>query len=305
MRILITGGAGFVGSHTAELLVRDGHQVVVVDDFSSGNESNLSAVADSIELFRLDIRDTANLSSACLDIDVIMHFAAVSSVEKSILEPIATHDINTAGCLSVMEAARINRVPRVIFSSSAAVYGDNPELPKTESSPVQPQSPYAWHKLTGEFYGRNYRELHGIDFLALRYFNVFGPRQNPDSSYTGVLTIFINRCLQNEPLLIYGSGEQTRDFIHVSDVAAVNLLAAKASGTLPGIINVACNVETKIIDLARLIKAACHSESDIVHLEERPGDIYRSYASNKLLTATFGFTPAISVENGLRGLISS
>jgi UDP-glucose 4-epimerase len=303
MKIMITGGAGFIGSHTAELFVNDGHQVTVVDDFSSGSRSNLATVADRIELVQLDIRDTSTLSEACRGTDVILHLAAVSSVEKSIQEPLTTHEINTSGCLSVMEAARENKVRRVIFSSSAAVYGDNPELPKTENSPVRPLSPYAWHKLTGEFYGGNYRALHGIDFLALRYFNVYGSRQDPASPYSGVLTVFINRCRRSEPLLIYGDGEQTRDFIHVSDIAMVNLLAAKATGPLPEIINVACNIETKIIDVAHLIRAACKSESDIIHAKARQGDIRRSFASNDLLTATLGYQPQVSIDAGLASLI--
>jgi len=303
MKILITGGAGFIGSHTAELFVRDGHQVSVVDDFTTGRVSNLAAVTDEIELIGIDIRDAAALSKACRGMDIILHLAAVSSVRRTIEEPLATHEVNTAGCLSVMEAARENKVQRVIFSSSAAVYGDDPELPITESSPVRPLSPYGWHKLTGEFYGENYRQLYGIDFLALRYFNVYGSRQNPASPYSGVLTIFMDRCRRDEPLTIFGDGEQTRDFIHVSDIAQVNLLAAKADGPLPGVINVASNTETSINEVASLIRSLTSSESEIIHAAPSEGDIRRSFASNELLAATLGYKPEVTIDDGLASLI--
>ncbi len=304
MKILITGGAGFIGSHTAELFVNEGHDVTVVDDFSSGSKSNLDSVADKIKLIEQDIRDTTALSRACKNSDVILHLAAVSSVEKSIEEPLTTHEVNTGGCLSVMEAARKNKVRRVIFSSSAAVYGDDPELPKTESSPVLPLSPYAWHKLTGEFYGRNYRELYGIDFLALRYFNVYGARQDPASPYSGVLTIFMNRAAGNQPITIFGDGSQTRDFIHVSDIASVNLLAAGAAGPLPGIINVSRGIETSILEVAELIRKTTGSSSEIVFREARKGDIRRSLASNSLLESALGYRPRVSIEAGLKTLVA-
>ncbi|MHB9054284.1 MAG: NAD-dependent epimerase/dehydratase family protein [Thermoleophilia bacterium] len=304
MKILITGGAGFIGSHTAELFVNEGHDVTVVDDFSSSSKSNLDSVADKIKLIEQDIRDTTALSRACKNSDVILHLAAVSSVEKSIEEPLTTHEVNTGGCLSVMEAARKNKVRRVIFSSSAAVYGNDPELPKTESSPVLPLSPYAWHKLTGEFYGRNYRELYGIDFLALRYFNVYGARQDPASPYSGVLTIFMNRAAGNEPITIFGDGSQTRDFIHVSDIASVNLLAAGAAGPLPGIINVSRGIETSILEMAELIRKTTGSSSEIVFREARKGDIRRSLASNSLLESALGYRPRVSIEAGLKTLVA-
>ena len=206
MKILITGGAGFIGSHTAELCIKKGHQVTILDDFSTGRKSNLSTVADGLEVVELDIRDTAAMTAVCEGAETILHLAAISSVEKSVREPLLTHAVNTYGFLSVMEAARENKVRRVVFASSAAVYGDEPELPKTESSPIRPLSPYAWHKLTGEFYGRHYRDFHSIDFLALRYFNVYGPRQDPSSPYSGVLSIFADRAGRAEPLTISGTG---------------------------------------------------------------------------------------------------
>ncbi|MHB8160121.1 MAG: NAD-dependent epimerase/dehydratase family protein [Thermoleophilia bacterium] len=302
MKILITGGAGFIGSHSTELFAGDGHEVTVVDNFSTGKLSNLSTVESQIRIIDLDIRDTGVLSDACRGIDVILHLAAVSSVEKSIMKPLETHEINTAGTLSVLEAARENKARRVVFSSSAAVYGDDPQLPKTESSPVRPLSPYAWHKLTGEFYGRHYQLLHGIEFLALRYFNVYGPRQDPASPYSGVLSIFNERSRRGETLTIFGDGEQTRDFIHVGDIAAVNLLAARNQGNLPEIINVSTGRETRIIDIASAIQAGYGDEKNIRFEEERQGDIRRSYASTELLARELGYEARVKIEQGLLSL---
>lgn len=302
MKILITGGAGFIGSHTTELFVRDGHDVTVVDNFSTGKLSNLASVEAGIKIVELDICDTEALSNACHDVDVVLHLAAVSSVEKSIMEPLKTHEINTTGTLSVLEAARENKARRVVFASSAAIYGDDPQLPKTESSPVRPLSPYAWHKLTGEFYGRHYHLLHGIEFLALRYFNVYGPRQDPASPYSGALSIFNDRSRRGEALTIFGDGEQTRDFIHVSDIASVNLLAAKAQDSLPEIINVATGRETRIIDVARIIQAGYDNKGEIRFEEGRQGDVRRSYASTNLLVQALGYEPLVKMDQGLLSL---
>ena len=304
MNILITGGSGFIGSHTTELFVKDGHKVRVVDDFSSGARDNLSAVAGEIELIDLDIRDYAALEAACEGIDTILHLAAIPSVEKSILEPLVTHEVNATGSLNIIAAARRRDVRRVILASSAAIYGDYDELPKTENSPVQPISPYAWHKLTGEFYGKSYGELYGIEFLALRYFNVYGTRQDPKSPYSGVLSIFIERSLKGEPLTIHGDGGQTRDFIHVSDVAKANQLAAEAEWPLPQIMNVATGNETKIIDAAGIIQQAASNQAGIVYDGPRTGDIRRSFASCDLLEESLGYRPLINIEHGLTDLVA-
>ena len=211
--------------------------------------------------------------------------------------------MNTLGTLSVLEAARKNRVRRVVFAGAAAVYGDDPELPKTESSPVPPLLPYAWHKLTGEFYGRCYHDQHDIEFVSLRYFNIYGPRQDPSSPYSGVLSIFGDRSLRKEPLTIYGDGGQTRDFVQVSDVATINLDAMLSDSRLPDIINVATGIDATITDVARLIQEACGSEAGINHNDKRAGDIYRSYASGRLMVDTFGHGAAVSVRDGIKALV--
>ena len=302
MRILVTGGAGFIGSHTTEHLVRAGHDVAVLDDLSTGNAANLEAVAGDIELLEADIRDYQNLERACEGVDAVLHLAAISSVVKSLEEPLTAQAVNATGSLNVLEAARRRGAGRVILASSAAVYGDDPELPKAETSPVQPLSPYAWHKLTGEFYGKAWSRYYGIEFLALRYFNVYGPRQDPASPYSGVLSIFLDRSAKGLPLTIFGDGEQTRDFIHVSDVAEVNRRALEAGGPLPDVINVATGRETRIIDAARVIQENSGSEAGVDFGPGRPGDIRRSCATGELLAATFGYAPAVTVEEGLAGL---
>lgn len=304
MNVLITGGAGFIGSHTTELFVKKGHKVRVVDDFSTGARVNLSGVTGNIDLIDLDIRDYGALEAACDGIDTILHLAAISSVEKSINEPLVAHEVNATGSLNVIEAARRRNVRRVILASSAAIYGDLDELPITEISPAQPISPYAWHKLTGEFYGKSYGELYGIEFLALRYFNVYGTRQDPKSPYSGVLSIFIERALKGEPLNIQGDGSQTRDFIHVSDIAESNLLAAEADWPLPQIINVATGRETRIIDAAEIIQNAASNKAGIVYGSPRTGDIKRSFAACELLENTFGFRPLVDIKDGLSGLVA-
>ena len=303
MKILVTGGAGFIGSHTAERLVTAGHRVRVVDDLSTGSLANLAAVESEIELVQMDVRDAERLADACRGIDRVLHLAAVASVVKSIDEPLAAHEVNASGSLNVIEAARRGGAGRVILASSAAVYGNDPELPKRENSPTLPQSPYAWQKLCGEFYGRFFGETYGIEFVALRYFNVYGPRQDPDSPYSGVLSIFTSNAAQGRPLVIDGDGRQTRDFIYVKDVAEINARALEAAGPLPGAVNVSTNKETSILDAARIIMEAAGSDAVLQFSEERPGDIRRSFADNSLMMKSFDYTPQVDITAGLPQLV--
>ena len=305
MNIMITGGAGFIGSHTTELFVKAGHVVRVTDDFTTGTRENLSGVRDEIDLFELDVRNYEVLERACDGVDIILHLAAISSVEKSIIDPLAVHEVNTTGSLNVVEAARKAGVRRVILASSAAVYGEQEQLPITEDSPARPISPYAWHKLTGEFYGREYGELYEIEFMALRYFNVYGTRQNPASPYCGVLSLFIERSLKCEPLVIHGDGNQSRDFIHVSDIARANLLAVEAAWPLPQIMNVATGIETSIIEAAAIIQKAASSSAGFTHDEPRAGDISRSYADSGLMEKALGFRPMVEIGQGLAEFVAN
>jgi UDP-glucose 4-epimerase len=307
MNILVTGGAGFIGSHTCERLVRAGHRVRVADNFSTGKRSNLSALAGDIELIELDIRDFEKLRAAASGMETIIHLAAVASVVRSIEEPLVTQAINATGSLNVIEAARLEDVRRVLLASSAAIYGDDPVLPTTEDSPIRPITPYAWQKLSSEFYGQFYGAQHGTEFLSLRYFNVYGPRQDPASPYSGVLSIFTERATGGRSLIIYGDGRQTRDFIHVSDVAEINRLGVEATWPLPQIINVATGRETQIIDAARIIleaAGAADADSCIEFEPARPGDIRRSFATSELMVKTFGYRPQVAVAAGLEELVA-
>jgi UDP-glucose 4-epimerase len=225
MKYLVTGGAGFVGSHIADALIERGHQVVVLDNLSSGHRENLADVIARIEFIEGDIRDPETCLKAAEGCDGIFHEAALVSVPDSINRPRDNHDINITGTLNILEAARKQGVKRVVFASSAAVYGDNPDLPKREDMLPEPKSPYALAKLTGEYYLKVYAECYGLETVALRYFNVFGSRQDPSSMYSGVISIFSERIKKGLPITIYGDGRQTRDFVNVRDVVSANLLA--------------------------------------------------------------------------------
>lgn len=225
MKYLVTGGAGFIGSHIVDALVAGGHTVVVLDNLSSGHRENLAGVAGAVEFIEGDIRHAETCLQAAQGCDGIFHEAALVSVPDSINRPRDNHDINITGTLNVLEAARQQGVRRVVLASSAAVYGDNPELPKREELLPEPKSPYALAKLAGEYYLKVYAECFGLETVALRYFNVFGPRQDPSSMYSGVISIFAERVKKGLPITFYGDGQQTRDFVNVADIVQANLLA--------------------------------------------------------------------------------
>ncbi len=229
MKYLVTGGSGFIGSHIVEALVADGHDVVVLDNLSSGHIENLDRVMDRIIFIEGDIRDPAACLAAAKGCDGVFHEAALVSVADSVERPRDNHEINITGTLNVLEAARACGVKRILFASSAAIYGNNPELPKTESMLPEPMSPYAVAKITGEYYLRTYAELYGLECVALRYFNVYGPRQDPSSPYSGVISIFAQRVGRGASVTFYGDGLQTRDFVNVADVVQANLLAMRVS----------------------------------------------------------------------------
>jgi UDP-glucose 4-epimerase len=297
---LVTGGAGFIGGHLVEGLLGSGWRVRVLDDFSSGRESNLAAAGSAVEVVRGDIRDRDTLVRALRGVEVVFHQAAIPSVPRSVSEPVLTHEVNLTGTLGVLEAARHAGVRRVVYAASCAAYGDNDELPLVETLPPRPLSPYALQKYGGELYCRNYAELYGLETVALRYFNIFGPRQDPESEYAAVIPRFACACLAGEPPHIYGDGEQTRDFTYVGDAVRANLLAADADGASGQVVNVATGRRTSLNDLWATLCDLAESDLEPVYEPKRPGDVRDSLASLERARALLGYEPATSLRDGLR-----
>lgn len=304
-RALVTGGAGFIGGHIVQRLIDEGWAVRVLDDFSSGREQNLEDSLDRIELIRGDIRDRKIVERAVDGIEVIFHEAAIASVPRSVAEPIETNDINGGGTLQVLECARQAGVRRVVFAASSAAYGNSLALPKREIMKPEPLSPYALQKILGEQYCHLYTVLYGLETVALRYFNVFGPRQDPQSEYAAVIPKFICAALAEERPTIYGDGEQTRDFVFVGDVARANLLAADAERAPGSVINIAAGRTTTLTELWEGIRDSVGCPLDPVYVEERAGDVRDSVADLGLARELLCYEPAVDLREGLRQTVES
>jgi len=285
MRILVTGGAGFIGSHLVEHFHPD-HEVVVVDNLRSGRRENLAGFRHTFH--QVSITDRDSLIALFEGVDLVFHMAAMVSVPESLKAPSECVEINTLGTLNVLEAARSSGVKGVVLASSAAVYGDNPVVPKVESMLPEPKSPYAVTKLDGEHFMQIYGSQWGLKTVSLRFFNVFGPRQDPTSQYAAAIPIFVHRALHGQDIVIYGDGSAVRDFVFVKDVVNACLLAAEQGG---GVLNVARGEYITILELARLIKQLTGSSSKIVHADPRPGDIHTSYADISRIER-LGFKPS-------------
>jgi UDP-glucose 4-epimerase len=297
-KVLVTGGAGFIGSHIVDQLVARGISVTVLDDLSTGFTRNLDQVKNQIEFVKGSILDEPLVEKLAQGCSCVFHLAAVTSVPQSVEEPVFVHKINALGSLVVFEAAR-KAGARVVFSSSAAVYGDDPTLPKREDMATFPISPYGVQKLMGEHYLRNYNLLFGQEGFCLRYFNVFGPRQNPASHYSGVITIFINRALSGEPITIFGDGAQTRDFVFVSDVVQANLHAMDAPRADCQPLNVGTGSSVSLTQLANIIREAANSQSPIEYAAARAGDIVHSRCDPSKNATTTGFRAQVDIQTGL------
>ena len=291
--IVVTGGAGFIGSHIAWELVKE-NEVIVIDNLYTGKEEN---VPPGAKLVKADIRDYSAIAELISNADYIFHEAAQVSVVESIRDPVFTEEVNVLGTLNILKAL-LEGHGKLIFASSAAVYGDNPNLPLRESERPRPLSPYGVTKATGEEYLRVYHELYGLPVVALRYFNVFGPRQG-FNQYAGVISIFINRALKDEPLVIFGDGKQTRDFIYVKDVVKANLLVAESRKANGRLFNVATGKQTTILELAMKIIEITGATSSIIFDKPRPGDIRHSLADISEIR-NLGFEPEWSLEEGLK-----
>ena len=306
MRALVTGGAGFIGSQIAERLVGTGHEVVVLDNFFTGKRENLEGFGKDVRLVEGDVRDLAAVSACAAGCDVIFHEAAIVSVPFSVERPQESHDVNIQGTLNVLQAARQTGTRRVVFASSAAIYGEEPTLPKAEAMRPEPMSPYGVEKITGEHYLATWSKLFGVETVALRYFNVFGPRQDPKSPYSGVISIFVDRILAGRGLTFFGDGSQSRDFVYVANVVDANILAATrpAAGISGRAFNVACGKRTTLLELASLIERAAGRTVERSFAEPRAGDIKDSVATIERARADLGYSPAIDVEEGLRRLVA-
>ena len=299
-KVLVTGGAGFIGSHLVDALLSDGCQVVVLDDLSTGRLSNLKHNLDKITFHKGEICDRKSLENAVKDCDVIFHQAAMVSVPQTIEDPVGSAKINEIGTLSLLESARKNKVKRVVLASSSAVYGDDSDLPKHENMGVKPLSPYAVQKLSNEYYARLYYDLYGLETCCLRYFNVYGPRQDPDSPYSGVISIFMSKAVSQKSPVIYGDGNHYRDFIFVNDVVRANLLAAETNGANKEVFNIGTG---KYVTIDRLWEMTCDLSGLSIKPEYKPprdGDIVESVANINQAKTVLGFNPEYSFEEGLK-----
>lgn len=297
MKYLITGGAGFIGSHIANTLLQNGKQVRILDNFSSGKRENLQGL--DVEIIEGDLRNDDDVNKAVKNIDIIFHEAAFVSVPESMEKPQECLDVNVSGTSKLFESARRSGVKRVVVASSAAVYGDSEAYPLSEDTPLRQLSPYAVSKRIDEMYAELFTNQFGLEVVALRYFNVYGPRQRPDSMYAAAVPIFIRRILDNKPITVYGDGGQTRDLVNVKDVVQANLLASEHPKAPGQIFNVCTGVETKLLDLLDILYKIFPNAPKHIHAEPRAGDIYRSIGTPKKIMDTLGFNPQVSLADGL------
>lgn len=300
MRYLVTGGAGFIGSNTVHELVSRGHSVTILDDLSAGKEENLASVREQIAFVHGTITDREMIEKACRGADYVLHLAARTSVPRSVKQPLETNEINVDGTLNVLVAARDAGVRRVVFASSSAVYGDTPTLPKHEGMTPAPVSPYGVSKLVGELYGRVFHSIYRLEFVALRYFNVFGPRQDPGSPYSGVLSRFITAMRDGGQPSVFGDGEQSRDFTFVRNVVIANLQACEAPGIAGRIINLGTGERHTLNYTLRLLEGFAGSPAKTKYEGPREGDIRDSQADISLARQTLGYKPQVNFEEGLR-----
>jgi len=301
MQVLVTGGAGFIGSHLVDGLLADGARVRVLDNLATGRDANLAGVVGRIEWIRGDLRDRTIVAAVVGGMDAVLHAAALPSVIGSVEDPAISNDVNVTGTLNLLLAARDAGVKRLVFCSSSAIYGDSPALPKREDMLPEPMSPYALHKLAGEHYLRLFHTLYGVTTFSLRYFNVFGPRQNPRSQYAAVVPLFAKGVLEGKRLTIYGDGEQTRDFTFVEDIVRANLLCLRAPREAGGReYNIACGERISVNRLAREVAALVGKPCDCAYAPARPGEVRDSQADCALARERLGWRPQVSFAEGLR-----
>jgi UDP-glucose 4-epimerase len=299
-RWLVTGGAGFIGSHLAEALIAKGEPVRIADSFITGQRRNLEPFDGRIELVEGDLADPAVAARAVAGMDYVLHQAAIPSVPRSVQDPVTSNRANVDATLQVLVAARAASVKRVVYAASSSAYGDTPTLPKREDMPTNPLSPYALQKLVGEQYMQLFTSLYGLETVSIRYFNVFGPRQDPSSPYSGVIALFVTALLAGKPPTVVGDGKQTRDFTYVANVVDGVLKAAAAPGASGEVINVATGRQISILELAQTLSHIIGVSAPPVHIDPRPGDVRDSLADISKAHRLLGYQPTVSFEDGLR-----
>jgi nucleoside-diphosphate-sugar epimerase len=304
MKYLVTGGAGFIGSNIVEALVRRGDSVVVLDNFSTGKRENLEAVADQVTVVEGSITDLPTVRRAAEGVDFVFHQAALASVQRSVDDPITSNETNVKGTLNVLVAARDAGVKRLMYAASSSAYGDTEELPKHEGMPTNPLSPYAVQKWVGEQYCKVFTELYGLDTVSLRYFNVFGPKQDPNSHYAAVVPIFTTRLLADTSPTIYGDGEQSRDFTFIENVVSANLKACEGDPKNGAVVNIACGDRFTLNELYRSLCNLTGSTREPVYADPRPGDVRHSMADIHRAQEVLGWTPVVDFHSGLERTVS-
>ncbi len=310
MKCLVTGGGGFIGSHLSSFLAARGDEVIVLDNFSTGKRENLQGL--EVRLIEGDIRDFSCLTEAVQGVDTVFHQAALCSVARSVEDPRSTHEVNTTGTLNVFEASRQAGVRRVVFASSSSVYGDSATLPKEESMPTAPLSPYAISKLVGEHYAAMYWKLFGLETVGLRYFNVFGPRQDPDSEYAAVIPKFLHGILNREEVRVHGDGSQSRDFTYVDNVVQANAAAASvtvaatdaANDAAGQVLNIACGERWTLLELLNRLESTLQQDAAVVFGDRRVGDVKHSQASIEKARRLLGYSPAVDFDEGIKRTVA-
>lgn len=300
MKILVTGGGGFIGSHLVDLLLKHEHIVTVLDNFSTGKRSNLPQDHSQLQIIEGDIRNAATVFQVAKGCDAIAHLAAVASVQASVDDPIGTHEVNLVGTVNLLEAAKQHSIKRFVFASSAAVYGNTEVMPVSEATPLSPLTPYAADKLASEYYIDFYRRQYGLSPVVFRFFNIFGPRQDPSSPYSGVISIFMQRAINDQPMTVFGDGEQSRDFVYVADL--VQLLADAVEKQNPHHLpmNVGNGSQTNLNQLLDLIREFSGKKLDVSYEEFRPGDINHSLADNRVVCEKMDYQSQYPVALGLK-----
>jgi UDP-glucose 4-epimerase len=297
---LVTGGAGFIGSHLVDALVAAGHDVRVLDNLSTGDASNLHDVRDRIDFLKADVTNFESVRKSSRGVDWVFHQAALASVPRSVADPLATHRACVDGTLNVLLAARDAKVRRVVYAASSSAYGNSERLPKNETDPTAPLSPYAVAKLAGEHYCAAFTEVYGLETVRLRYFNIFGPRQPPDSPYAAVIPLFIRAMLAGRGPTIHGDGMQSRDFTYIDNAVQANLLAATATGVAGKVYNVACGRRFTLLDIVNGINELLGTSIRPVHTDPRAGDVRHSLADITRAVEDLHYAPNVDVEEGLK-----